>query len=127
MIELEDIARMCHSVNRAYCHAIGDDSQLIWELAPEWQQESARSDVKGIADGSIREPEDSHETWLVAKEADGWMFGIAKDPDKKLHPCILPFEQLPEYQRVKDHLFLAVVTSLLRHSDLVKREGGTAG
>ena len=37
----EQIARVCHEVNRAYCRAIGDESQPAWEDAPDWQQRSA--------------------------------------------------------------------------------------
>ena len=36
-----EIAKVCHEINRAYCHAIGDDSQLSWDQAPEWQRQSA--------------------------------------------------------------------------------------
>lgn len=34
---VEQIARMAHEANRAYCQALGDDSQPAWEDAPEWQ------------------------------------------------------------------------------------------
>ena len=29
----QEIARVCHEVNRAYCQAIGDNSQPTWEDA----------------------------------------------------------------------------------------------
>jgi len=38
--KIEDIARMCHQINKSYCEAIGDYSQVDWENAPEWQKQS---------------------------------------------------------------------------------------
>jgi len=32
----EQIARVTREVNRAYCLALGDDSQLPWNDAPQW-------------------------------------------------------------------------------------------
>lgn len=29
------IAQVCHEVNRAYCQALGDDSQPAWDDAPD--------------------------------------------------------------------------------------------
>ena len=40
-MNIEDIARICHEANRAYCKAFGDDSHLPWDSAPQWQRESA--------------------------------------------------------------------------------------
>ena len=40
-----EIGRVCHEVNRAYCQALKDDSQLPWEDAPTWQQLST---VEGV-------------------------------------------------------------------------------
>ena len=34
----EDIARVAHQVNKAYCEALGDTSQPDWENAPDWQK-----------------------------------------------------------------------------------------
>jgi hypothetical protein len=43
--EINDIAAICHSVNKAYCEAYGDFSQPDWDDAPDWQRESARAGV----------------------------------------------------------------------------------
>jgi hypothetical protein len=54
----------------------------------------------------------SHDSWLEEKRATGWRYGPVKDPEKKEHPCFVPYEQLPVEQRRKDHLFQAVVRAL---------------
>lgn len=106
-----DIAKVAHEVNRAYCTAIGDDSQPEWDVAPEWQRESAIAGVQAHLDGALT-PEESHESWSAVKLAEGWTYGEVKDPEAKTHPCLVPYSDLPLEQRVKDYLFGAVVRSL---------------
>jgi hypothetical protein len=106
------IARVCHEVNRAYCNAIGDDSQKAWNEAPEWQKDSVYKGVEFTLNTPDSTPEDNHKSWLAEKEATGWKYGEVKDVEAKTHPCMLPYEQLPKEQRVKDHLFMAVVNAL---------------
>lgn len=113
--EIREIARVCHEVNRAYCTAIGDTSQPTWEDAPQWQKDSAISGVKVKIANPDSTPEDSHKGWLAHKQADGWTYGLFKDPDKKEHPCMVPYDQLPEEQQVKDYLFISVVRALTKY------------
>ena len=111
-LDPQDIARVCHEVNRAYCQALGDNSQPPWESAPEWQRSSAINGVRmHLADPSLS-PEASHEGWMREKVEAGWVYGPVKDPEKKQHPCIVEFEQLPREQRAKDYIFRAVVHAL---------------
>lgn len=105
------IARVCHEVNRAYCEALGDTSQVAWENAPEWQCSSARLGVDMHLSGNFG-PEASHASWMDQKLADGWKYGPEKDVNKKEHPCLVPFSQLPREQQAKDYIFRAVVHAL---------------
>lgn len=107
-MNIEQIAKVCHEVNRAYCRSIGDDSQPAWEDAPEWQKKSAISGVEYHLNNEVT-PENSHENWMREKETDGWIYGDVKDPENKTHPCMVPYDQLPIEQRTKDYLFKAVV------------------
>lgn len=108
----EHIARLCHEVNRAYCQALGDNSQTPWDEAPEWQRESARQGVRLHTDHPQAGPRTSHESWLQHKLSEGWSYGETKDPQKKQHPCMVPFDQLPCTQQAKDFIFHAIVTTL---------------
>lgn len=107
---LEAIARAAHEVNRAYCRAIGDYGQPPWDDAPAWQRTSAINGVNGALHGAT--PEQSHASWLAEKIATGWKYGPAKDPDKKEHPCMVPYRELPEEQKRKDDLYLATVRAM---------------
>lgn len=111
-LTVESIAAICHDANRRYCLTTGDTSQPIWEDAPEWQRESARTGVEGILAGTITTPEASHESWLAQKETDGWKYGPVKNPETKEHPCFVAFVDLPPAQRAKDYLFFAIVCAL---------------
>lgn len=108
----EQIARVCHAANAEYCRALGDDSQLGWEDAPDWQRDSAVAGVRFALANPDAPPSASHESWLAHKQADGWTYGSVKDPAAKQHPCIAPYDALPVEQRRKDALFQAVVRAL---------------
>lgn len=105
----ENIARVAHETNRAYCTTIGDDSQVAWEDAPDWQRKSAFEGVKFCWDNPDAPASANHDSWLAVKEADGWKYGEFKDVEKKEHPCFVPYDQLPAEQRLKDHLFKAII------------------
>ena len=111
-MEMNEIAKVCHEVNRAYCQAIGDDSQKPWDEAPEWQRESARMGVDLHLMVPELGPEASHISWMQNKLEEGWSYGDVKDEDAKTHPCLVPFDQLPVEQQAKDYIFLAIVHAL---------------
>ena len=104
------IARVCHEANRAWCFSHGDLSQPPWDEAPAWQRESAALGVRGAIAGNT--PEQSHESWTAHKIETGWLWGPEKDPEKKTHPCLVPYDELPPEQKAKDALFVAIVRAL---------------
>lgn len=108
-IRVLQTAQLAHEVNRAYCKALGDHSQVEWRDAPDWQQNSAIEGVEFVLANPKASASASHDNWLAQKIADGWVHGPEKDPAKKVHPCCVPYDELPLEQRVKDYLFRAVV------------------
>lgn len=105
------IAMVCHTVNAAFCRAIGDDTQPSWADAPDEIKASAIAGVDyRLANPGIT-PEQQHAAWMEHKASEGWVHGDVKDFEKKTHPCMVPYDQLPGEQRVKDFLFQAVVDS----------------
>lgn len=105
-------AMMAHQANAAYCRSIGDNSQPEWSDAPDWQRKSAINGMTATVEGRINSPEDSHISWMKEKEDDGWVYGEVKDPEKKTHPCMVPYDELPEEQRVKDDIFHSIARAL---------------
>lgn len=116
-MKIEEIAEICHEVNRIYCKSIGDNSQPLWENAPDWQKESAMRGIDFIRKSINIEfvPERQHNAWLTDKLKDGWKYGTVKDAEKKEHPCILPYNELPDEQKMKDKLFGSIAKYFLEN------------
>lgn len=51
-------------------------------------------------------------TGIYDRLDEGWKYGPIKDADKKEHPCMVPFADLPAAQQAKDYIFRAVVHAL---------------
>lgn len=110
--QAEDIASVIHDANRRWQIAQGDPRPSpLWDDAPERQVEGAtESVVLALADPG-RTPEQNHAGWMERLVADGWTLG-PKDEAAKTHPLLVPFDQLPEDERKKDRLFIAIVRAL---------------
>lgn len=46
--------------------------------------------------------ENVHEIWSAGRIADGWVYGPARNDEKKTHPCLIPYDQLPEGEKEYD-------------------------
>lgn len=108
----EQIAKVCHEANKAYCASIGDMSQKSWEEAEPWQRDSAIKGVLFRIENPTAPQSAQHEAWMLDKLNDGWKWGAEKNPETKEHPCIVDYSELPEEQRLKDALFQGVVDAL---------------
>jgi hypothetical protein len=108
----EQIAKVAHEINAAFCRSIGDDSQPSWEDAPDWQKESAVNGVIFHIENPEAPPSASHDNWYSEKADSGWVYGEIKDPVAKTHPCMVPYDELPTEQKSKNYLFKQVVHSL---------------
>ena len=103
------LAEICHAVNKAWCEKNGDVSQPEWVDAPQWQKDSAVNGIQFHRADPNSTPEHSHANWLAQKVKDGWVYGEVKDAEAKTHPCILPYQLLPDIQQFKDKLFTVIV------------------
>ncbi len=43
-----------------------------------------------------------HEVWAETRIKQGWRYGDQRDDELKTHPCLVPYEQLPESEREYD-------------------------
>ena len=117
-MHIEIAAMWAHEINRTYCEELlGDRSQVPWIIAPEWQRESSYAGVRGIISGAVTVPKQSHDGWLAIKREAGWKYGPVKDVEKKEHPCFVPYEELPQEQKLKDTLFFVVVKAIMTKLD----------
>ncbi len=64
-----------------------------------------------------------HDRWMNEKLRDGWRYGAVRDDAKKLHPALIPFDQLPEPEKEKDRDTIRQIPELLSYIDFqVNRE-----
>ncbi len=43
-----------------------------------------------------------HEVWAETRISQGWTYGEQRDDEKKTHPCLVPYEELPEEEKEYD-------------------------
>lgn len=43
-----------------------------------------------------------HEVWSQTRIDQGWTYGPERDDANKKHPCLVPYEDLPEEEKVYD-------------------------
>jgi len=113
-MKIEDIAKVCHEVNKIYSKIIGDINTLPWDHMNNEMKYSVISGVEFVQDyvGKVT-PQIIHDNWWRHKRNDGWVYGEEKDQYKKTHPCMVPFEDLSEEVKNKDIIFITVVESLI--------------
>lgn len=65
-------------------------------------------DVSDIAlDSSVMElvevmAKNVHEVWAESRIREGWRYGVTRNEERKEHPCLIPYEELPESERDYD-------------------------
>ena len=102
------IARVAHEANRAIQHhCLDPNPSPRWDQAPTSQKASAMEGVVNALNGQT--PEELHDSWAKFKLEQGWTYGPVKSEEYKQHPCLIPYDQLPEEQKLKDYVFQAVV------------------
>ena len=109
-----NVARVAHAANREWCRIHGDFSILEWDKAPIWQTSSIIDAVaRCFFNMEVPTPKESHQLWVERRRVDGWGYGPVKDGKHKLHPNMIPWEELPSEQRQKDYVFCALIKSFL--------------
>lgn len=57
---------------------------------------------EGILDLSELLAKNAHEVWARQRLAEGWRYGAERSDARKEHPCLVPYEQLPESEKEYD-------------------------
>jgi hypothetical protein len=109
----EEIAAVVHDAQRRLQRIQHDPAPAPeWERAGSQMRHTASEGVRAVA-GEGLTPRESHERWCEQMRHDGWTTGPEKDPARKTHPCLVPYEDLPAHQRDKDELFVAITRALI--------------
>ncbi len=46
----------------------------------------------------------THENWAKQRISQGWTYGEKRDDKTKTHPCLIPYEDLPEQEKEYDRI-----------------------
>jgi len=57
------------------------------------------ADVESLME---RLAENNHDVWAVQRISQGWTYGPERNDAEKEHPCLVPYEQLPEEEKEYD-------------------------
>ena len=107
MVHIMTVARILHENNRVLQKHNGEEVGPDWFEAPQDQIDSTVEGIYLAAEGAT--PEALHQSWMDSKIASGWSYGEVKDEEAKTHPCLVPYDLLPEGQRLKDEIFASTV------------------
>lgn len=55
-----------------------------------------------IVDLTERLAKNTHDVWAQERTAQGWRFGPERNDSLKEHPSLVPYEELPEAEKVYD-------------------------
>jgi hypothetical protein len=100
---LEEIAHVCHEVNRVMQTIQGDPAP-----SPPW--DDASDLVKDTLINAVRmirmnySSEEMHQEWLDRYTGQGWKWGPEKNSALRTHPCLIPYHELPDLQRHKTEM-----------------------
>ena len=57
----------------------------------------------------------THEVWGQGRYQEGWRYGPQRDDSKKLTPCMIPYDQLPEPEKDYDRRTSQETLKLILH------------
>ena len=110
--KLDAIARAAHEAIRGWVTAHGQKATPPWSRAAKWMRDSTRESILFAIENPEAPHSAQHDQWMEQKFRDGWVFGETKDASAKTHPMLIPYEDLPEFERRKDALMRAIALSL---------------
>jgi len=108
---IEQVAELAHELNRTYCMMLGDRSRRPWRSAQPDDKRTVIDGVKFSLDNPAAGSEEQHNAWMQDKIDAGWKKAEVKCEEAKHHPCIVPYDDLPDDLKIKDKLFLGVVNA----------------
>jgi uncharacterized protein (DUF433 family) len=106
---LELILTVVHNANAVMKKINGEKHEELADMEP-----ARRAGIKAAIKYALENdttPEQSHINWLAAQEALGYKYGVEIDRVNLLHPCMVPYEQLPAAQKLKDDMFMSIINS----------------
>ena len=58
--------------------------------------------------------ENVHDQWAIGRINEGWQYGPERNDKAKLHPCLVPYSDLPESEKEYDRNTAIATLKLIR-------------
>jgi ryanodine receptor 2 len=72
--------------------------------------------------------EHNHDVWARQRIADGWAYGPQRDDARKRHPCLVPYDRLPDAEKQYDrNAAVETLKAILALGYRVVRDGAPPG
>lgn len=55
-----------------------------------------------------------HEVWAKTRIEQGWSYGAERNDEKKYHPCLVPYEELPDAEKKYDRATAVETLKLIK-------------
>ncbi len=67
----------------------------------------------------------THEVWAKQRISEGWQYGKERNDEQKKHPCLVPYEELPEAEKEYDRNTAMETLKVIRMLgfEIVKKKG----
>ena len=68
--------------------------------------------------------ENVHEVWAASRLAEGWTYGAERNDRLKPHPCLVPYNELPEIEKEYDRNTAMQTLRLIKKLgfDIIKKD-----
>lgn len=68
--------------------------------------------------------ENVHEVWAASRLAEGWTYGAERNDRLKQHPCLVPYNELPEIEKEYDRKTAMQTLRLIKKLgfDIIKKD-----
>ena len=113
MITPEQIAEITHNAITSYCHIVAGTDSIFWDQLSIDLKGSTISGVNKVLENPDISAEDLHNEWVKYKISQGWTYGEIRDSSRKIHNCLVPYQDLPKEEKIKDLLFLAITNCFI--------------
>ena len=117
MHDVEACARVVHEALRAFARSRDAAALPSWERSEEWMRQATIEGVRHRILNPDAPPSAMHDEWLKSRRAAGWRYGEILNPIEKTHPLLMDYYELPETERRKDELVIAIVRALTKPLD----------
>lgn len=117
---ITETAKECfnqYMLSRTNVYAQASELKNAWESQPKEVQDLIKEEVTIYLFNPTLTLEELHQVWLTLKTIQGWAYGDSLSFKDKTFISVLPFQELPDYEKDRKTLFVNICLRWLRDRD----------